>query len=142
MSTWEANLCTVCAHWTCTGCGFDRPTADRRYPQQCPRCYSVAGEFTPVRHQRKETAVEHAGRISPPEWEPVDSDWFQGVIRLAGTVQRPVQDAVYHARLSKELKTQTPEHVENRNAMLKALRDLETAVRAWVADHPEKGVAT
>ena len=137
MSTWEANLCTVCAHWTCMACGFDRPTADRRYPQQCSRCHSVTGEFTPVRHQRKETAAEHAGRVPPPEWEPVDSDWFQSVIRLAGAVQCPVEDAAYYARCSKELKTQTPEHVENRNAMLKALHDLETAVRAWVADHPE-----
>lgn len=137
-SDWSEFMCTVCAHWTCSACGWKRPNADRRYPQGCG-CGSVAGEFTTVRHQRKETVAEHALRVPPPPWNPVDPAWLDAVGSLAAEVDRITRRMVWNAQQaqSQKVKEQSPEGLVYREKVLEKMRELEQAVRTWVSDHPE-----
>jgi hypothetical protein len=99
----------------------------------------VVGEFTTVRHQRKETAAEHALSVPPPYWNPVDPDWLDAVGSLARDVDRITRRMVWNAQLAanQKVKEQSPEGLEYREKALAGMRALEQAVRTWVSEHPE-----
>jgi hypothetical protein len=119
----DPKVCTRCAHWTCSSCGWRRPNANRHYPQDCANCGGRAGEFTPTRHQQARTAERHAQ-------EAAEHDELYGDQRIELTPDQlelltSLGPVIYAARRDQMTDYAT------------GLPNLAAAVRQWVKDHPE-----
>jgi hypothetical protein len=58
--------CQACGTWTCSACGWQRHGASLDYPQDCGRCGSTSGAFTPVRHHAKRGIWENHNPAAGP----------------------------------------------------------------------------
>lgn len=51
--------CPLCGTWTCAGCGWVRPRANRLVSHHCGKCGSTVGTMIPTLHHRLATYEEH-----------------------------------------------------------------------------------
>jgi hypothetical protein len=139
-------LCTVCATWSCTRCGWSRPNANRGYPQSCGRCSDTAGTWTPTRHHSPTRAAQHAAESEKERTrreaalapDGVDLAKVPGM-DLVRLLHADCGLAVYldSGPSLRRVKVQSVEYLETRRELLETLQRLERTVRDWVRDHPE-----
>jgi predicted nucleic acid-binding Zn-ribbon protein len=133
--------CPICVVWTCSGCGHVKRSGsvDGRVPQKCSKCGCRKGTTVPVTHLSRDTYDAHVST----HWleDSVHGVDLEQMIVDAALVEylRPlIQRYERYRRLALAIARDSREWNRCVNLGHEELKKIESTVRSWVHDHPEK----